>query len=85
MGAILDMVEDRSSGIPKKPKPGRTPDGRMYPPQEDSISRHQDGSITAETRGQLIEISAVGAIIFRSKRTGEVVFSEPARGPHDDR
>ena len=48
----LIEVEDELSGIPRSdpPPPPRMPDGRMYPPQEDNITRNPAGSITAYTK-----------------------------------
>ncbi len=75
-------MEDALSGIPKKtpPPPRNMPDGRMYPPLEDSITRNPDGSITANTRGHTIEIGSDGSIIMRNKQTGQIDFQQPGAG-----
>ncbi len=72
----LDQVEDDLSGIPKKapPPPPGTSDGRMYPPQDDSITRHPDGRITATTRRHRLEISADGGMVITRIRTGNEEF-----------
>jgi hypothetical protein len=71
----LDKVEDDLSGVPKNPNPSLTPDGRMYPPQEDMIVRHADGAITAKTRGHAIEISPGGSMKFYLRHNGELAYS----------
>jgi RHS repeat-associated protein len=80
IGRILDEVEDTFSGVPKNPNPGLRPDGRMYRPQSDNITRHPDGSITAKTRGHRIEISKDGAINVLNKKTGQIEFTKPGAG-----
>ena len=78
MAAALEEVEDELSGIPKKtpPPPPNMPDGRMYPPLSDFTMRNPDGSITAKTRGHIIQAGADGSISIRSKRTGAVDFAK---------
>jgi hypothetical protein len=68
----LDAVEDELSGIPKaSPPPQRwATDGRMYPPQEDSIARSPDGRIIVTTRKHLMEFGVDGSIVIRVQRTG---------------
>jgi hypothetical protein len=73
---ILNDVEDESSGVPRRdppPVPGIT-DGRMYPPQSDFTTRHEDGRITAITKNHSIEIASNGEIVIKSRRTNEVEF-----------
>ncbi len=79
MSQRLDEVEDDLSGIPKKsPPPAREQsDGRMYPPQRDSIRRAADGSITARTRGHRIAIGSDGSIVIINLTTGETEFTKP--------
>src|SRR5438105_1177265 len=64
MSQTLDEVEDDLSGIPKRtpPPPKGTSDGRMYPPQPDSILRTPDGGMTFRTRGHRVVIGADGSI-----------------------
>jgi hypothetical protein len=75
----LDEVEDTFSGVPKKnpPPPPKENDGRMYPPLEDFTTRHPDGSLSARTRGQRIDITADGKITITNLRTGQVEFTKP--------
>ncbi len=79
----LDAVEDAFSGVPKKtpPPPPNMPDGRMYPPLPDFTTRHPDGSMTARTRGQVIEIGADGRLTIKNKRTGAVEFERQGGRP----
>src|SRR5665213_1198821 len=67
-------VEDDLSGIPRSdpPPPPNAPDGRMYPPQADSIVRRADGSITANTRKQAVLIGADGSIKITTRQTGRI-------------
>jgi hypothetical protein len=78
----LIEVEDDLSGIPRSdsPPPPKMPDGRMYPPQEDNITRNPDGSISANTRGHTIEIGKDGSITIRDKQTGQIEFQQPGGG-----
>jgi hypothetical protein len=74
--STMDEVEDAMSGVPKKsppPAPGM-PDGRMYPPLDDFVTRNADGSISAVTKGHRIEIGADGSTQIINKRTGVVEF-----------
>jgi Pre-toxin TG len=78
---ILDHVEDDLSGIPKQnpPPPPNRSDGRMYPPLDDFTTRNPDGSITADTRGHVIDIDPTGGITIRSRATGNVEFQKSGR------
>jgi hypothetical protein len=78
----LTVVEDALSGIPRQnpPPPRNMPDGRMYPPLEDSIIRNPNGSITANTRGHTIEIGRDGSITMTNRQTGQVDFHQPGAG-----
>jgi hypothetical protein len=73
----LDEVEDELSGIPRaNPPPQRwATDGRMYPPQNDSIIRHADGRISADTRRHRIEIGSDGCVTVFHGRTGVLEYS----------
>jgi hypothetical protein len=81
VGRTLDEVEDALSGIPRRnpPPPPNMPDGRMYSPQADNITRHADGRITARTAGHRIEIGADGSITIR-RLSGEIDFHQPEAG-----
>jgi hypothetical protein len=73
---ILNEVEDEFSGVSRQdppPVPGEG-DGRMYPPQSDFTTRHEDGSITAITKNHLIEIAVNGEIVIKNRRTNGVEF-----------
>jgi hypothetical protein len=76
---ILNQVEDELSGIPKQspPPPPNMPDGRMYPPLEDFITRNPDGSISARSRGHNINISSDGSITITNRTSGNIEFSKP--------
>jgi len=78
----LHEVEDALSGIPRQnpPPPPNMPDGRMYPPLADRITRHADGSITAQTRGHDISIGRDGSITMTNRQTGQVDFHQPGAG-----
>jgi hypothetical protein len=79
----LDEVEDLYSGITKKipPPPRNQPDGRMYPPQDDSVARNPDGSLVAQTKGHTIDIGKDGTITIRKRSTGQVEFHQAGGGP----
>lgn len=78
----LEVIEDQFSGIPRAtpPPPPQHPDGRMYPPMEDFITRHPDGRITAMTRGHRLDLGADGRIAIVDRRTGAQVFVQPGVG-----
>jgi hypothetical protein len=78
ISVTLDQVEDQLSGIAKKvpPPPLAMDDGRMYAPQDDCITRHPDGRITAITRGHIIEIEADGSMTFHHRKTGATEFTK---------
>lgn len=78
VGSVLEQVEDEFSGVPKHPNPPLKFTGRMYPPQEDHIARHPDGSLTATTRRHSIEIGRDGAILIRSFDSGFVCLDKPS-------
>jgi hypothetical protein len=75
----MDEVEDAMSGIPKKepPPPPKLPDGRMYPPRDDFVTRNPDGSISARTAGHNIEIGKDGSIKIISRKTKGIEFEQP--------
>ncbi|MGQ0575992.1 MAG: hypothetical protein ACT4RN_17555 [Pseudonocardia sp.] len=72
IASTLDQVEDEDSGVARDPNPGLKWDGRMYPPREDFITRHDDGSLTARTRGNVIDTTAGGAIRITTRDGAEV-------------
>lgn len=68
----LDEVEDELSGIPKAsppPPPGR-PDGRLYPPLDDLVTRLADGGISARARKHDIQTDPDGTITIRNPERG---------------
>jgi Pretoxin HINT domain len=75
---ILNQVEDDLSGITRQnpPPPINMPDGRMYPPLDDFITRNSDGGIFARSRGHIIEISPQGNIKIIDKRTGDILVDK---------
>ncbi len=74
--SALDDIEDLHSGIPKADPapPPSMPDGRMYPPLDDHVTRSPDGSITAKSRAHTIEIAPNGAVRIVNRRTGNVEY-----------
>jgi len=77
---LLDDVEDEFSGIPKNANPGLKRGGRMYPPREDFITRHSDGSLTARTRGHIIEVRSDGSFSIQLISSQTIVLSKPSGG-----
>ena len=76
LGLILEQVEDELSGIFKRPTPPgiEDRDGRMYPPLDDHLHRHDDGALTAFTRGHRIEIDPAGRVEVFDRRTATREF-----------
>jgi hypothetical protein len=75
---ILNEVEDLLTSIPFNPERWQT-DGRMYPPQEDSI-REVEGHPRVKrfrSRRHNTYIGANGAIEIRSAPEAEVLFAKP--------
>jgi hypothetical protein len=72
----LDEIEDDWSGVTKNRRRRPDSDGRMYCPMEDFISRGDDGSILALTRGHRIEIAPDGSLRIISKITGQAEFEK---------
>ena len=75
---LLTEVEDELSGIAERspPPPFEEDDGRMYPPQADRITRHGDGSLTAQTAKHVIEIGSKGAIRILRRRGRILEFAK---------
>ncbi|MBL1080312.1 SHOCT domain-containing protein [Nocardia sp. 2] len=80
VATTLDAVEDQYSGVPRNPNPGLDWDGRMYPPREDYTVQNPDGSLTANTKGSVINIGSNGSIEIISKNSGQVEFFKPGGG-----
>jgi hypothetical protein len=80
LSSTLTQVEDEFSGVVENPNPGLKPDGRMYPPRADNITRTPEGGINAKTFGNLIEIDPDGATRILSRRSGDVVYSREGGG-----
>jgi len=77
----LDNVEDAYSGVKKNPNAASMPnrdDGRMYGILDDTfVKKHKDGSLTARTKGNKIEIGANGSIRILSKDGKKVFLEKP--------
>jgi len=78
----LDEVEDAFSGIPRShpPPPRSRPDGRMYPPLDDYVTRQTDGTIRAQTRRHDIQIGRDGTITITNRTSGQIEFEGPGAG-----
>jgi hypothetical protein len=61
LSSTMNAVEDEA-GIPAEENPGLTSTERMYPPQADSITSFDDGSMLARIQGGYVNFSANGAI-----------------------
>ncbi|MGW1839614.1 hypothetical protein [Streptomyces sp. NPDC002067] len=81
LGEVLDQVEDQHSGVPKNPDAPLKFDGRMYHPRPDFVSRRDDGSVHAVTKGNEIHAAANGTLTITSRRTGEAVYHRDGAGP----
>jgi hypothetical protein len=75
---ILNEVEDGMTSIPFQPELWQT-DGRMYPPQADSIREVEGHSKVKRFRSRRHNtyIGENGAIEISSAPEGEVIFSKP--------
>lgn len=56
--------------------PPKAFDGRMYPPQADSIKQVPGGGLKAQTRGHVIEAGGNGSIKITNKQ-GSTEFTKP--------
>lgn len=80
VGDTLDAVEDEHSGVKANPNPGLAWDGRMYPPRDDYITENPDGSLTAKTKGNVIDTTAGGGIRITKRPSGDIVYSKKGAG-----
>jgi hypothetical protein len=74
----LNAVEDELSGVRRKipPPPPNMPDGRLYAPLPDRITKRPDGTLVGETRGHTIEASPDGGITITNRKTGQIEFTK---------
>ena len=61
LSSTMNDVEDEA-GIPAEDSPGLTSTERLYPPQADSITSFDDGSMLARIQGGYVNFSANGSI-----------------------
>jgi hypothetical protein len=52
----------------------------MYPPREDFMTRHPDGSISALTKGNEIQAAPDGSLRILSRRSGQEVYNRKGAG-----
>lgn len=71
---VLEAVEDEWSGVPRDPNPTKEFEGRMYPPQGDSITLTGDGGKRVRTKGHQIFLEANGTITFKRLSNHTVEF-----------
>lgn len=80
---ILNDIEDAHSGVQAEDNPGLEYKGRMYPPREDYIKKHENGDIEAITSGNVIIYRNNGAIDIYLKKgrseQGQLVFHKDGR------
>lgn len=78
LSTTLNEVEDEMTSIPHNPANWQS-DGRMYPPQKDSIRAVPDYPhvVRLRTKGHNIFIAENGSIEVRQVRSGAVLFSKP--------
>ena len=77
----LDGVEDIYSGVKKQSGIPKQGDGRMYGILDEKyITRHKDGSITAITKGNRIEIAKDGSFVIKDRDGVEVFYQKQAKG-----
>lgn len=72
---VLIEVEDCHSGIDAEENPGLNFNGRMYPIQEDFISR-EDNKIIARSKGNKVIIENNGDFIISDRKTDLVIISK---------
>ena len=79
----MDEVEDTYSGVKKNPNAASMPnrdDGRMYGILDDTfVKRHEDGSLTARTKGNKIEVGSDGSIKILSKDGEKTFLDKPGK------
>ncbi|QNK67635.1 hemagglutinin repeat-containing protein [Variovorax sp. PAMC26660] len=77
----LNAVENAYSGVPAEANPGLAYKGRMYPPRPDYTTTNPDGSLTATTKGNKIDMAVDGTItIYKlnaDRTVGPVVLVKP--------
>jgi len=77
----LDGVEDAFSGVKKYPGIPTRDDGRMYGILDDTyVTTHTDGSLTAMTKGNKIELGNNGSITIFSRKTNEIQLEKLGGG-----
>ena len=76
IAAILNAVEDEHSGLPNKPS--RERDGRMYPPQMDSVRevKGSPGVLRYRNSNHNTFIASNGAIEVQQIKPKEVQFTK---------
>ncbi|GDX11202.1 hypothetical protein LBMAG57_29740 [Verrucomicrobiota bacterium] len=69
---LIEEVEEEFCAVPREASPPKRRIGRMYPPQADSITFAEGGTIQAITSGHLIYCCADGRILIEHIRSGRV-------------
>jgi hypothetical protein len=69
---LIEEVEDEFCSVPRVDPPPRTPTGRMYSPQADSITFGEGGVMLVKTLGHLIRCHPEGSIVIENTRTNRV-------------
>jgi len=72
---VLIEVEDCHSGIGAEENPGLDFNGRMYPIQEDFVSR-EGNKIIARSKGNKILIENNGDFVIRDQKTDLIIISK---------
>lgn len=72
---VLNRVEDEHSGIPNNPENWET-DGRLYPPQLDSVRKIDDDLLRYRSSKHNTYIASNGAIEVCSVNNDEVLFAK---------
>lgn len=76
IASILNRVEDELSGVPFDPT-GWKDDGRMYPPQEDSVRETSQPTVKRfRTRAHNVFLGENGAIRIEVVVSQEIVFTK---------
>ncbi len=78
----LDKVEDMYSGVKKADGIPNRDDGRMYGILDDKfVTKHADGSVTAMTKGNRIDIAKDGSFKIMTKDGTKVLFEKASAKP----